>query len=212
MEKGSTSSDSRSSRDIVLNAAIAEFSEFGLSGGRIDRIAQRTNLNKQAIYYYFESKEALFTAALEYGYTQFRIEPTNWDECPSPIEALRDFIHAAFYAVQIHQAHAALIIEENRSGGRHIASSFRETVNSTSVEIIGTLREILERGQDQLLFSKDFTPENLYLDVMSMSFFIFDHRYTVGEAIRRNLADAAWLEQRCAHVQRVILAALTEKK
>ncbi|MER2534753.1 MAG: helix-turn-helix domain-containing protein [Rhizobiaceae bacterium] len=124
--------EAQSSRDIILKAAIEEFAEFGLSGDLIDRIAKRTKLNKQEIYYYFESKEALFAAAFDYGYTQFKIEPPDWDKSPSPVDALRDFVHAASYAVQTHKAHAALIIEENRSGGRHIDSSFRHTIRSTS--------------------------------------------------------------------------------
>jgi AcrR family transcriptional regulator len=51
-------------RSKVLEAAIAEFADYGLSGARVDRIAQRAGANKQLIYYYFGDKEGLFDAAV----------------------------------------------------------------------------------------------------------------------------------------------------
>jgi TetR/AcrR family transcriptional regulator len=51
-------------RAKVLQAAIDEFAEHGLSGARVDRIAQRAGANKQLIYYYFGDKDGLFDAAV----------------------------------------------------------------------------------------------------------------------------------------------------
>ena len=44
-------------RDDILQAAIAEFVAQGLSGARVDAIAERTKTSKRMIYYYFNSKE-----------------------------------------------------------------------------------------------------------------------------------------------------------
>jgi len=48
----------------ILEAAIEEFVGFGLAGARVDRIAERAGVNKQLLYRYFGSKEALFDAAV----------------------------------------------------------------------------------------------------------------------------------------------------
>lgn len=48
----------------LLDAALAEFVEHGLAGARVDRIARQAGANKQAIYAYFGSKDALFDAVL----------------------------------------------------------------------------------------------------------------------------------------------------
>jgi TetR/AcrR family transcriptional regulator len=53
------------SRARILDAAIAEFSENGLAGARTEQIAEAAGVNKALLYYYFESKEALYAAALE---------------------------------------------------------------------------------------------------------------------------------------------------
>jgi AcrR family transcriptional regulator len=52
-------------RERILEAAIAEFSAFGVAGARVDRIARTAGCNKNLIYVYFENKERLFTTVLE---------------------------------------------------------------------------------------------------------------------------------------------------
>ncbi|MFB7286703.1 TetR family transcriptional regulator [Actinacidiphila glaucinigra] len=52
------------SRARILDAALAEFSTFGVAGARVDRIAKAAGVNKNLIYVYFENKETLFSTVL----------------------------------------------------------------------------------------------------------------------------------------------------
>jgi TetR/AcrR family transcriptional regulator len=52
-------------RQRILDAAIVEFSESGLAGARMDQIAAAAGVNKALIYYYFQGKDALYSATLE---------------------------------------------------------------------------------------------------------------------------------------------------
>src|SRR6202167_5834780 len=52
-------------RKAILRAAIREFSTQGLAGARTDAIAESAKVNKALLYYYFKSKTALYTAAIE---------------------------------------------------------------------------------------------------------------------------------------------------
>jgi len=52
-------------RDRILDAALGEFAAHGLAGARTERIAAAAGVNKALLYYYFESKEKLYLAALE---------------------------------------------------------------------------------------------------------------------------------------------------
>ena len=56
---------SAETRARILEAALSEFSAYGLAGARTDRIAASAGVNKALLYYYFESKENLYFAALE---------------------------------------------------------------------------------------------------------------------------------------------------
>lgn len=58
-------SDPTDSRARILDAALSEFALHGLAGARTERIASVAGVNKALLYYYFESKEKLYLAALE---------------------------------------------------------------------------------------------------------------------------------------------------
>jgi len=58
--------NSATTRENLLEAAIAEFSAYGLAGGRVDRIALEAGANKRAIYDYYGDKQALFEAAVQH--------------------------------------------------------------------------------------------------------------------------------------------------
>jgi AcrR family transcriptional regulator len=54
--------DAEDTRRRLLGAAAAEFTERGIAGARIDRIAAAAQANKALIYSYFGNKEDLFDA------------------------------------------------------------------------------------------------------------------------------------------------------
>jgi TetR/AcrR family transcriptional regulator len=59
-------------RTRILEAALSEFAALGLAGARTERIAGAAGVNKALLYYYFDSKEKLYTAALELSATRIR--------------------------------------------------------------------------------------------------------------------------------------------
>src|ERR1700675_702578 len=53
------------SRAAILQAAVREFANEGVSGARTDAIARAAKVNKALLYYYFTDKEALYGAVLD---------------------------------------------------------------------------------------------------------------------------------------------------
>jgi len=56
--------DTEKTKTLLLDAATAEFSDFGLAGARVDRIATTAGVNKERIYQYFGKKDELFGIVL----------------------------------------------------------------------------------------------------------------------------------------------------
>lgn len=52
-------------RQLIMRAALAEFSAGGFNGATIDRIAETAKLSKPNLLYYFPSKEAIYQQLLE---------------------------------------------------------------------------------------------------------------------------------------------------
>jgi TetR/AcrR family transcriptional regulator len=58
--------DAAATQRRIVAAALREFAAKGISGARIDAIADRARVNKRMLYYYFGSKEGLFREILRY--------------------------------------------------------------------------------------------------------------------------------------------------
>ena len=56
----------------IIEIATAEFAAMGLSGARVDAIAERTSTTKRMLYYYFGSKEGLYEAVIDEAYGKIR--------------------------------------------------------------------------------------------------------------------------------------------
>jgi TetR/AcrR family transcriptional regulator len=63
---------SAEARTRILDAALSEFAALGLAGARTERIATAAGVNKALLYYYFDSKEKLYTAAVEQSAARIR--------------------------------------------------------------------------------------------------------------------------------------------
>ena len=55
-------SNSRALR--IIDSAQREFAREGFEGARVDRIAKSAGVNKQLLFYYYQSKQGLFRAVL----------------------------------------------------------------------------------------------------------------------------------------------------
>ncbi|MBT6587861.1 MAG: helix-turn-helix transcriptional regulator, partial [Rhodospirillaceae bacterium] len=64
--------DPDAAKERILQAALAEFSDKGLGGARVDVIARRADVNKRMLYHYFGNKDDLFLAVLEFSYAEIR--------------------------------------------------------------------------------------------------------------------------------------------
>jgi AcrR family transcriptional regulator len=92
--------NSTATRERLLDAATAEFAAHGIAGARVDRIARAARVNKQLIYAYFGSKDALFDAALADSCTALMENvPFDSDDIPGYVGRLFDYVveHPAVY-------------------------------------------------------------------------------------------------------------------
>ena len=72
-------------KDRILEGALSVFKTKGLEGATMDEIALGSGFGKATLYYYFKSKEDVFSAILEDGWKKIwdSIEPV-FGETSSP--------------------------------------------------------------------------------------------------------------------------------
>jgi len=66
--KDRKSAERAARKELILQGALTVFKEKGLEGAKIDEIARVSGFGKATLYYYFTSKEEIFSALLLHGW------------------------------------------------------------------------------------------------------------------------------------------------
>ena len=83
----------RSRRNDIAQAALAEFATKGFAGARVKRIAEDAGVNKQLVFYYFESKAGLYKSVIADSRDALVRE---WDAQDRRAEHSTELLRAAF--------------------------------------------------------------------------------------------------------------------
>lgn len=174
----------------ILRVATAEFVENGFGGARIDEIAARTQSTKRMIYYYFHSKEALFTRVLDYTFDGFwqkesQVDMTGLD----PAAALRHFAEERFAAFYENSDFVRLLAIENVRAAEHLATRAARQIQQ--VQAADPVREILAEGVAAGLFRSDIDAIDVRMLTVSFASFRSVFRATVATIYHRDMLDPA---------------------
>ncbi len=196
--------DADRSQAAILLAARDEFANHGLAGARVDRIAERADVNKRLIYYYFGSKDDLFLAVLERTYADIREaeQRLHLDEV-EPVEAIRQLISFTWHYYLEHPEFITLLNSENLHRAVHLKRSERiQEMNSPLVQL---LDGILERGRRQQLFHAGIDPIQLYISIASLCYFYLSNNPTLSAIFGRDLRAPKAMAQRLSHMTELVL-------
>src|SRR5436305_11867837 len=110
----------------ILEVATREFAEHGYSGARVDEIAERTRTTKRMLYYYFRSKERLYTEVLEHAYAEIRAAEQTVDvEHLDPLSAIRQLAQLTFDHHEAPPEFIRLVSIEHIHHAQHLPASCR---------------------------------------------------------------------------------------
>ena len=163
----------------ILEVATAEFAAKGLSGGRIDAIADATKTSKRMIYYYFGSKEGLYIRVLEEAYRRMRmIESELHLGDLDPVEGLRRLVQFTFDHHVGNEPYIRLVMNENMERGAYLAQS--KIIQELNVPAIAAIRELYERGVTQGVFRAGLDPVDIHASISALTFFNVSNQHTFG--------------------------------
>jgi AcrR family transcriptional regulator len=182
--------DPEGTRRRILLAAAEEFANGGLFGARVDQIARRAETNERMLYYYFGSKEQLFTAVLEHAFTALNEAERTLDLADlAPVEAMTRLAHFVWDYYRDHPEFLRLINNENLHEARYIQKSTR--IREMISPIVATLGAILARGESAGLFRANIDPLRLYVTLSGMGYYIVSNRFTLAATLARDFSASA---------------------
>ena len=192
--------DATRTRADSLAVARTEFVEHGLAGARVDAIAERTRTTKRMLYYYFGSKDGLYSAVLEQAYADIRTAETALalDDLDA-LTALKRLIEFSFDYEDAHPDFVRLIAIENI----HQAAYLKQlpTIQRVNADVIETLESILTRGRVEGVFTRTCSAVDVHLMISGLCFYRVSNRHTFGAIFGCDLSAA---EVRARHKAMIV--------
>lgn len=143
--------DTENTKQQLLDAATAEFSAYGLAGGRVDRIAKNAGVNKERIYKYCGNKEQLFGLVLarQLAYVMDEVQLTG-----TGVEAVVDYAGRVFDYQIAHPELARLTFWEGLERSEPTALDTRQTGAASKVSRMrAALPELSDENARELLLT-----------------------------------------------------------
>jgi TetR/AcrR family transcriptional regulator len=197
------------SRAKILDAARNEFVAHGLSGARVDRIAENSGVNKNLIYHYFGSKDALYLAVLEGIYAELRARQQDQDlrNLP-PVEGIKELVRKTFDHFVATPELIRLMSVENIHFGQYLKRS--QSTKPLYRGLLDTIQTLLKRGQAEGLFHADVDAIDLYLSISGLAYFFLSNQHTLSWLLDRDLTARRRVQRRRQHVVEMVLAYLMQ--
>ncbi|AZE78502.1 TetR/AcrR family transcriptional regulator [Pseudomonas synxantha] len=191
-------------RARILQAAVKVFTRDGYSGGRVDSISKAADSNDRMLYYYFGSKEQLFTCVLEHIYEHFnQAEGKLKLDLAAPAQALRELVAFIWNYYVKHPEFVAILSIENLHQGKHARQS--SEMRRLSGEAVGVLRPIIEAGQAQGVFRQDIDLKHVYLMIASLCYFYNSNRHTLSSFLGEDLSNKGQQQDWLAFITDLVL-------
>mgnify|MGYP006293544921 CR=1 FL=1 len=169
----------QATREKILKAATQVFAKHGYQGGSVEKISRAAKSVDRMIYYYFGSKEGLFTEVIEGIYRRMNEAEAQLSlQVDDPVAALKQVIDFVLGYYRANPEFITLLNTENLLQGRHIARSPRAAEYSSPA--VGVIADILTRGQAMQLFRPDLQARQVYLLIVSTGYFLMSNRYTLS--------------------------------
>ena len=196
--------DADRTRGAILRAAMAEFADHGFGGARMEKVAERSRVDKKLIYYYFAGKDELFLAVLEQSYADIRAaEHALHLEASDPLQAIETLVAFTWDHYLRHPEFLALLNSENMLRAGHLKRSRR--IRQMNSPLIDVLADVLARGEASGALRGGIDPMQLYISIAGLAYFYLSNKHTLGAVFGRDLMSAEALAERLAHMTEVVL-------
>ena len=178
-------------RDRILTAAVAQFSQHGYSGARVDAICKAADVNTRMVYHYYGDKAGLYVAVLEKVLGELRAEELKLDvstaEPCAGLLTMFDFIFGHFAS---HPELIRLLSAENLMEAAFLKNSVATPdVASPVVRLIDTL---LRRGEEAGSVRAGISALHLYVVMVALSYFHQSNAFTLSVIWNTDLGEDAW--------------------
>jgi AcrR family transcriptional regulator len=187
----------------ILKAATVLFSRKGFQGTRTSEIAEAAGLPKANVYYYFSSKEQIYSAVIRHLIA-------GWDDAlqqiradREPAEALEAYVRAKLNYAWHNKEESRMFATEILAGAQFLSRRDREHMRDVTKERSEIIELWIRQGK-----LKPVDPRHLFIILWSSTQFYADFDKLACDALETNRLTAADLENAAQTIIQTVIASL----
>ena len=205
--KASSSRRSRAAnqkRRTILSAALPLFSQFGLHGTSLERVAESADVSKTNLLYYFPSKEALYIALLEDLLEVWLAPLKAFSAQQDAITAIEHYILLKLTVSRDHPQASKLFCLEMLQG----APLLTHTLNTALKQLVDEKSAIIQGWIDAGQLAP-IDPLHLLFTLWATTQHYADFGVQVAAVSGTSLDDPAFFQQTFDNLKRIIIRGIT---
>jgi AcrR family transcriptional regulator len=185
---------------LILKAGIEIFSRKGFDGTRIAEIAEKSGLPKANVYYYFSSKEEIYTAIIAHLIASWDDALKHISSDSEPADAFRNYIRAKLEYTRMNIAESRLFASEIIQGARFLKKKDREHMRDVTDERVRVIEGWIAEGK-----MAPVDPRHLFITLWAATQFYADFEPLAGDALRKSRLKAEDYEKAAQTITKTVL-------
>lgn len=187
-------------RSTIMDAALEFFSLYGIHGTSLDQVAERADVSKTNLLYYFPSKEDLYVAVLK-GILDVWLAPLKaLRPDQEPLQAIREYIRLKLEVSRHHPQASRLFCLEMIQG----APLLKEQLKGGLKTLVDEKSAMIERWIAQGHLAP-VEPHHLIFMLWATTQHYADFWVQVEAVSGKSLQDDDFFQQTVENVQQVII-------
>lgn len=132
---------------LILRAAEEEFVTFGFKGASMKRIAERADLPRANVHYYFKNKIELYGAILQDIIYAWNFTFDKLEESDDPGRVLASYIRSKVMYSKTHPAASRIFASEIIHGAPHLSEYLKTDMRQWMQQKSRIIRKWIDNGQ-----------------------------------------------------------------
>lgn len=190
-------------RSAILGAALEYFSQFGMHGTSLDKVAERAGLSKTNLLYYFPSKEALYIAVLKDILDVWLAPLRALRDDQEPLAAIQHYIQLKMEVSRDHPQASRLFCLEMLQGAPLLKAELEGDLKA----LIDDKSRVIENWVRQKRLAS-VAPQHLVFMLWATTQHYADFAVQVEAITGQTLNDAVFFNQAVANVQQMVTEAI----
>lgn len=194
-------------RSTIMDAALEFFSLYGIHGTSLDQVAERADVSKTNLLYYFPSKEDLYVAVLT-GILDVWLAPLKaLRPDQEPLQAIREYIRLKLEVSRHHPQASRLFCLEMIQG----APLLKEQLKGGLKTLVDEKSAMIERWVAQGHLAP-VEPHHLICMLWATTQHYADFWVQVEAVTGKSLQDDDFFQQTVENVQQVIINGIVPRQ